>query len=112
MMKKIFFFAFLVVSFLAQAQLSGDLANDKRAVVKDFYFEIEGHKAGELVFSITVDETGHVVACELDKTASSGYSTPTMVTAINHIKANLLFAAGSEYPQFHTGTVKITVVKP
>ncbi|MDX1350714.1 MAG: hypothetical protein R3279_10725 [Putridiphycobacter sp.] len=111
-MKQLLLLSFLLFSFFVNAQLSGNLANDKRAVLRDFYFEIEGHKAGELVFSITVDETGHVVACQLDKAASSGYSTPTMVKAINHIKANLQFVAGSEYPQFHTGTVKITVVKP
>jgi len=53
-----------------------------------------------------------VVSCQLNKVASKGYSTPAMVKAVNHIKSHLVFNAGSEYPQFHSGTVAITIVKP
>ncbi len=96
----------------AFGQLTGDLAKDKRPVVKDFYFEIEGHKPGQLVFNISVNEAGKVISCQLDKMASKGYSTPTMVKATDHIKANLIFKEGSEYPQFHRGVVTISVIKP
>ncbi|MFK8044148.1 MAG: hypothetical protein AB8B72_01535 [Crocinitomicaceae bacterium] len=111
-MKTIFALLLLFSTQLVFSQLTGDLTTDKRPVVKDFYFEIEGHKPGKLVFNITVNEKGSVVSCQLDKMASKGYSTPTMVKATNHIKGNLIFKAGSEYPQFHSGTVAITIVKP
>ncbi|MFK8038110.1 MAG: hypothetical protein AB8B74_07465 [Crocinitomicaceae bacterium] len=111
-MKQILVFILLLVVQFSFGQLSGDLAISKRPVVKDFYFEVEGHKPGRLTFTISVDESGKVVSCKLDKMASTGYSTPTMVKAINHIKANLQFKAGSEYPQFHTGVIAITILKP
>lgn len=111
-MKNLLIAFILMFNLNANAQLSGDLAASKRPVVKDFYFEVEGHKPGRLVFTISVNEDGKVVSCNLDKMASTGYSTPTMVKAVNHIKANLVFKAGSEYPQFETGTVTISIVKP
>ena len=111
-MKQILTFSLLLVTQLLFGQLTGDLANDKRPVMKDFYFEIEGHKPAQLVFNISVEESGKVISCQINKMASKGYSTPAMVKAVNHIKANLLFKAGSEYPQFHTGEVTITVNAP
>lgn len=111
-MKQTLTLILILVAQLSFGQLSGELATSKRPVVKDFYFEIEGHKPGRLTFIISVNEAGKVVSCTLDKMASTGYSTPTMVKATNHIKANLQFKAGNEYPQFQTGTVAITILKP
>lgn len=111
-MKLLIALIFTGISLFASAQLKGDLKSSKRPIVKEFSFEIEGHKPGVLVFDISVNELGTVVACRLDKLASTGFSTPTMVAATNHIKAKLQFEADSKYPQFHTGIVIITVVKP
>lgn len=111
-MKPILTLILLLVASISFGQLSGELAHTKRPVVKDFHFEIEGHKPGSLTFNISVNEAGKVISCTLDKLASTGYSTPTMVKATNHIKANLLFKPGSEYPQFQTGAVTISISKP
>ena len=111
-MRQFFTVLLILVAHFSFGQLSGDLANDKRPVLQDFYFQVDGYKPGTFVFNISVNEEGKVVSCILDKMATRGYSTPTMVKATNHIKANLIFKADSQHPQFHTGTVVITVVKP
>ncbi len=99
---------FLSISF---GQLKGAIADDKRPLVQAFDFEIIGSKNSVLVFNISVDEKGNVVSCELDKMATTGYSTPNMVKAKNKIKADLKFVSHTMYPQFHRGIVIITVKK-
>lgn len=111
-MKHVLLLFFVLASAISHSQLSGDLATSKRPILKDFACEITGNKTGLLVFDISVDEKGKVISVKLDKVASSFYSTPLIVKATNHIKTNLTFKADSQYPQFHTGTVTITVVKP
>ncbi|PZE16716.1 hypothetical protein DNU06_10665 [Putridiphycobacter roseus] len=96
---------------LSFGQLKGEIATDKRPLLQPFDFEIVGSKNAILVFNITVNEKGDVVTCELDKMATTGYSTPNMVKGKNKIKAELKFVADTMYPQFHRGTVTITVQK-
>lgn len=102
---RLFFF-----SGIAQAQVTGPLADSGRKVLGDFDFKITWHKTGTLVFDISVNPAGIVKLCVLNSAKSTIVSTPLMMKAKNHILANLKFESGSGYADLQSGTVTIQVV--
>ncbi|MBK6952828.1 MAG: hypothetical protein IPH24_12470 [Crocinitomicaceae bacterium] len=101
---------FVLFSGIAQAQVSGPLADSGRKVLSDFDFKITWHKSGTLVFDISVNPAGLVKLCVLNTAQSSIVSTPLMMKAKNHILTNLKFESGSGYADLQSGTVTIQVV--
>lgn len=107
---RILVIAFVLFSGFAQAQVTGPLADSGRKVISDFDFKISWHKAGTLVFDISVNPTGIVKLCVLNSTKSTIVSTPLMMKAKNHILTNLKFESGSGYADLQSGIVTIEVV--
>jgi hypothetical protein len=107
---RVLIFAILLFSGVAQAQVTGPLADSGRKVITEFDFKITGHKAGVFVFDIAVSPNGVVKLCVLNGAASTIISTPLMVKAKNHILTNLKFESGAGYADLHSGTVTIQVV--
>ncbi len=102
--------AFVLFSGIAQAQVTGPLADTGRKVITDFDFQVSWHKTGTLVFDISVNPAGVVKLCVLNSTNSTIVSTPLMMKAKNHILTNLKFESGSGYADLQSGTVTIQVV--
>lgn len=109
-MKYLKLFILLLISNLSFSQIYGDIATDKRKVVKQIDYAFEGNYNGQFVFNIVVDEKGNVTSCKLDQAKSNIISTPTMMQAKNLVK-QLKFEAGYQYPKFHRGEVVIKVYK-
>lgn len=107
----VLFITFITLPFANFGQIYGDIAIDKRPVVKQINYGFEGNYNGQFVFDIVVDEKGNVTSCVLDKSKTNITSTPTMMKAKNLVKS-LKFEAGYQYPQFHRGEVVIKVYKP
>lgn len=101
---------FLLLTNLSFSQIYGDIATDKRKVVKQIDYAFEGNYNGQFVFDIVVDEKGNVTSCKLDQAKSNIVSTPTMMKAKNMVKL-LKFEAGYQFPKFHRGEVVIKVYK-
>ncbi|HIP36283.1 MAG TPA: hypothetical protein EYG85_05475 [Crocinitomix sp.] len=101
---------FLLIANLSFSQIYGDIATDKRKVVKQIDYAFEGNYNGQFVFDIVVDEKGNVTSCKLNQAKSNIVSTPTMMQAKNMVK-RLKFEAGYQFPQFHRGEVVIKVYK-
>ena len=102
---------FFLFSYLNFAQVFGEIANEKRPIVKNINYEISGSKPGVIFFIISVDEKGNVVSCKVDRVKTTVHSTPLSVKATNLIKSTLKFKSDSIYPQFQRGIVKITIKK-
>ena len=98
-------------SSLSFAQLSGEIANDKRKITTNITYEITGNQAGKFVFEIAVDMEGKVTSCVVLKNESTIVSTPLQMKAKNQIITGLTFERGYQFPEFHRGTVTIHVVK-
>ena len=111
-MKTVLLLLFTCCMLGAFGQVGGEIANDQRPIVKPIEFEVTSYKPGVIYFTISVDEKGNVISCNVDKTVTTVFSTPTTVKARNLITSGLKFEADSKYPQFHRGYVKITVTKP
>jgi hypothetical protein len=107
---RVFIFVLVLFSGVAQAQLSGPIADSGRKLISEFDFKIAGHKAGTFVFDISVNPSGVVKLCVLNSAKSTIVSTPLMVKAKNHILTNLKFESGAGYPDLQSGTVTIQVV--
>ncbi len=110
-MKTLFVLLVILCSSLGFGQVSGEIINDHRPIIKDIVYEVNGRKQGTLAFTISVNEKGDVISCKLDKENSTVYDTPASVAARNQITSGLKFKADSSYPKFHHGTVWITVLK-
>ena len=110
-MKIILFFILLFTLSLSFSQVSGQIYDDKRPIIKPIEFKVKGTKPGLMVFDISVDEKGNVISCRLDKVKTKGYSTPNMVKARNLITSHLKFEANSVYPKFHLGQVQVVIYK-
>jgi len=99
----------LISSFTSIAQLSGDLATQRKTVT-DIAYTITGHKTGKFVFEIAVNMEGKVTSCVLLTDQSTMVSTPLMMKAKNQIIMGLTFERGYHFPEFHRGFVTITVL--
>ena len=108
-MKKILLIVVLLLCQISFGQISGDIATDKRPVVKQIEYSFEANHTGQIVFDIIVDEQGDVTSCKLDKEKTNIVSTPTIMKAKNRIVMDLKFKASSMYPQFHRGEIVIKV---
>ena len=108
-MKKVLFIALLLITQISFGQIYGDLATDKRPVVKQIEYAIAANHTGQIVFDIIVNENGDVTSCKLDKAKTNIVSTPTVMKAKNRILMDLKFKASSMYPQFHKGEIVIKV---
>lgn len=98
--------------FKSQAQVYGELHSSKRRIVQNIPYTITGQTPGVIVYDVVVDEKGKVSSCSVDLERTTVRSTPMKVKGRNLITGQLQFVAGTEYPKFHRGQVKITVVKP
>lgn len=103
---------FSVVSFLATAQISGDIKDANRSLVSgDVSFVIQGNHIGKLVYDISVDNVGNVTGIKLDRSGTTVASTPSEMKARKYVKS-LKFEKGTHFPEFHDGRIVITMVKP
>lgn len=87
------------------SQIYGDIAIDKRPIVKAIEYGVVSNYTGQIVFDIVVDEQGNVTVCKLNKAKTNVKSTPTIMKAKNRIIMRLKFKAHSIYPQFHRGQI-------
>ena len=110
-MKNILVLLFVFISSLSFSQIYGEIAKDKRPVVKSIDFGLKANYTGQIVFDIVVDEKGNVTVCAVDKSKTNVRSTPTMMKAKNRVLMDLKFQASSMYPQFHRGQVVIKVFR-
>ena len=106
-MKKILFVALLFLSQLSFGQVYGDIATDKRPIIKQIEYGVKSNYTGQMVFDIVVNEKGDVTVCTLNKLKSNIKSTPTVMKAKNRILVDLKFKASSLYPEFHRGEIVI-----
>jgi hypothetical protein len=60
---RVLVFAILLFSGIAQAQVTGPLADSGRKVITEFDFKITWHKAGVFVFDIAVSPAWPCEAC-------------------------------------------------
>ena len=97
----------LFIAQLSFSQIYGDLAIDKRPIVKAIDYGVVSNYNGQIVFNVVVDEQGNVTVCKLNKKKTTVKSTPTMMKAKNRILMQLKFKSGSIYPQFHNGEIII-----
>lgn len=110
-MKKTLFITALLLSQISFGQIYGDIATDKRPVIKQIEYSIAANYSGQIVFDVIVDEKGNVTSCKLNKAKTNIKSTPTIMKAKNRIEMDLKFKASSLYPQFHRGEIVIKVYK-
>jgi hypothetical protein len=110
-MKQLFTFFLLAFSFYGFAQVSGEIATDKRKALKEIDFTVPYSKPGILVFSIAVNKDGKVTSCVLDEKKSTITSTSVMVKAKNKIMSQLAFEKGIGHPEWHRGFVTIKTVQ-
>lgn len=103
----------LTLSFLASfgafSQLvGGDVLLDKRPLLTDADFKVEGHHDGWAIFTLAIDLDGNV---------SSAIVKETNLTSrldrmdIRNYLVKLKFQKGMHYPKFHHVDVKVTMVK-
>lgn len=104
-MKFILSLLILFTAHLSFSQIYGDIAIDKRPIVKAIEYGVVSNYNGRMVFDIIVDEQGDVTVCKLNKEKSNIKSTPTIVKAKGRILTHLKFKAHSTYPQFHKGQI-------
>ena len=93
------------------SQIYGDIAIDKRPIVKAIEYGVVSNYTGQIVFDIVVDEQGNVTVCKLNKAKTNVKSTPTIMKAKNRIIMRLKFKAHSIYPQFHRGQIVMKAYK-
>jgi len=93
------------------AQVGGEIWTDQRKIVSNIEYTIIGNQSGKFVFDIAVNKQGIVTSCVVIKTESTLVSTPLMMKAKNMIISNLKFEIGPGFPDFHLGSVTISVVK-
>jgi hypothetical protein len=93
------------------SQIYGDIAIDKRPIVKAIEYGVVSNYTGQIVFDIVVDEQGNVTVCKFNKAKSNVKSTPTIMKAKNRIVMHLKFRAHSTYPQFHRGEIVMKAYK-
>ena len=108
-MKTLLLTFLILITNLSFSQIYGEIAVDKRPIVKHIAYAIPGYTKGQLVFDIVVNEKGNVTVCKLDRIKSTVKSTPTMIKAKNRILMDLKFKADAIYPQFHRGQIVIKV---
>lgn len=86
--------------------ISGDLYSVGRRLLTETNFSIKAGKNGEVVFDISVDINGKVTSAVIDKSKSNVTSTPMIMDAKN-LLSTFKFEAGTGFPKFHHGLVKI-----
>jgi hypothetical protein len=104
----------LLIVFTTQfsfSQIYGEIAIDKRPIVKAIEYGVVSNYKGQIVFDIVVDEQGNVTVCKYNKVKSNVKSTPTIMKAKNRIVTELKFKAHSIYPQFHRGQIVMKAYK-
>jgi len=110
-MKNSLLILMLFVAQLSFSQIYGDLAIDKRPIVKAIEYGVMSNYNGQIVFNVVVDEQGNVTVCKLNKKKTTVKSTPTIMKAKNRILMQLKFSASSTYPQFHRGEIVMKAYK-
>jgi len=104
-MKYILILLTILTTQISFSQIYGDIAIDKRPIVKAIEYGVVSNYTGQMVFDIVVDEQGNVTVCKLNKSKTNVKSTPTLMKAKNRILMQLKFKAHSIYPQFHRGQI-------
>ncbi|MES2800139.1 MAG: hypothetical protein V4638_08980 [Bacteroidota bacterium] len=109
---------FLLVSILvsqtfsSSAQLlSGDLVDEKRALVSTTDFKVQDPNSGEIFVLIAVNRLGEVTSAKIDLTATKVVSTPARIKAVAFAK-KLKFQEGTYFPEFHHARIKVTLLQP
>jgi hypothetical protein len=111
-MKIVFFVAFLLFSNSSFSQLiSGDLVSERRRLLTETNFTLEGNSEGTVAYELAVDREGKVTSTLLKSELTTITSTPLKMEANNYLKG-FVFEPGTYYPKFHHVIVKITFVKP
>ena len=57
------------------SQIYGDIAIDKRPIVKAIEYGVVSNYTGQIVLDIVVDEQGNVTVCKLNNSSSNASST-------------------------------------
>jgi hypothetical protein len=104
------FIGFLL-TFSCSAQLmEGELKDSKRNLLEPFEFQMKETTTGALYYRIAVDRTGKVTSAQLLTDRSTPISTPLQVRARSYA-LSVKFEAGTFYPAFHSGVIKINLLK-
>ena len=108
-MKFILSSLFTLMLTLSYSQLvGGAVIAEKRDVLPEASFELEGPTHGWATFELAVDRNGNVTSAHLkDGTLKSSIDKNDAKKHAMKIK----FTAGTHFPKFHTAEVKITMVK-
>lgn len=94
---------------LTYAQLvGGDVIVEKRDVVPETNFTVEGAHEGWAIMELAVDRKGNVTSANLKETNLK--STLDKIQIKKHAMT-LKFAAGTHFPKFHNAEVKITMIQ-
>lgn len=101
---------FLLLSpFFSQAQLiSGDVVKEKRKLISQNDFVINGGKTGDVFFELTINREGIVTASRLITEKTTVVSTPTRMRAKDYV-STFEFEKGTHYPQFQNVVVCVKV---
>lgn len=102
-------FVLIFASNICNAQVYGDIQEDKRKISTDIAYTLYANTTGKLVFDIVVNRQGKVTSCVLNKEKTNITSTPTMMKAKNRILQGLVFVVDYSAPERHTGEVLINV---
>ena len=106
---KFLFLFFLAFAFQGHAQLlSGQLLDDKRELLSNSTFAIDGSTKGSIVFDLSVDITGNVTSSKLLSDKTTVISTPARMKA-KELASNLKFEPGTHFPKFHHVIVQVNV---
>ncbi|GAB5419100.1 MAG: hypothetical protein Crog4KO_06080 [Crocinitomicaceae bacterium] len=107
-MKFLVTLVFSLIMTLSYAQLvGGDVIAEKRDVVPETNFTMEGAHQGWAVMTLAVDREGNVTSAQLKETNLK--STVDKIQ-IKKYAMTIKFIAGTHFPKFHHAEVKITMI--
>jgi hypothetical protein len=102
--------SFFLVTQLALAQMSGEIATDGRNLLTPFNYLLKGNHDGVITVEIAVNIDGNVTSVQVLRNETSIVSTPTQMMVKEEVK-KLKFEKGYHFPKFHRAKLKITIEK-
>ena len=108
-MRSILVLLLILLSTNSYSQLiSGGAKNEGRVVISETPFVLAGTIDGWAKYELAIDRKGNVTSAEILETNLARTSAKLQIR--NYVM-KMKFTAGSVYPRFHHGVVKITLVK-
>ncbi|NRA11944.1 MAG: hypothetical protein HRT57_08315 [Crocinitomicaceae bacterium] len=99
----------LLVSTTSYSQLlSSGAKNEGRVVISETPFVLAGSIDGWAKYDLAIDRKGNVTSAKILETNLTRTSAKLQIR--NYVM-KMKFTAGTVYPHFHHGTVKVTLVK-